>query len=371
MTKGTDTETLRVHLDAMHRELGARMVPFAGYHMPVQYPAGIIAEHCHTRARASLFDVSHMGQAVLRGDNPAADLESLVVGEIQGLAVGRTRYTMMTNDDGGIIDDLMVTNHANHLHLVVNASRKELDFAHIRERLSGRCDLEIRTDRVLLALQGPSAVKVMTRISPPCCHMLFMNTEPLTLAGISCLVTRSGYTGEDGFEISAPVDDAERLCRILLDEPEVRPAGLGARDSLRMEAGLCLYGNEIDKTTTPIEAGLMWAISRRRRSEGGFPGADVILGQIRNGVGRRLVGIVVDDKTPARAHATITDVDGNKIGEVTSGGYGPSVGAPIAMGYVGAEYTKPGTSVRLIVRSRPVPGKVVSLPFVEHRYFKG
>ncbi len=371
MTDGTDTEILKVHLDAMHRKLGARMVPFAGYHMPVQYPVGIIAEHCHTRAEASLFDVSHMGQAILRGDNPAADLETLVVGEIQGLPVGKTRYTLLTNDNGCIVDDLMVTNHANHLHLVVNASRKELDFAYIRERLGDRCDLEVRTDRVLLALQGPAAVRVMTGISPPCRHMLFMNTELLDLAGIPCLVTRSGYTGEDGFEISAPVKDAERLCHMLLDEPEVRPAGLGARDSLRLEAGLCLYGNDIDEATTPIEAGLMWTISRRRKAEGGFPGADIILDQIRNGVERKLVGIMIEGKLPARAHTKITDASGNEIGEVTSGGYGPSVGGPIAMGYVGIEYAKPGTLVKLIVRSREITGRVVKMPFIEHRYFKG
>ncbi|MEE8392837.1 MAG: glycine cleavage system aminomethyltransferase GcvT [Rhodospirillales bacterium] len=370
MTENNATNVLKVPLDALHRELGAKMAPFAGYEMPVQYSDGIIAEHLHTRAEASLFDVSHMGQAILRSENPAADLETLVPGDIQELPVGKTRYTMLTTDSGGIIDDLMVTNHSSHLHLVVNASRKEIDFARITERLGGKCTLEERTDKALLALQGPAAVQVLARIAPACRHLLFMNTEPLTVAGISCLVTRSGYTGEDGYEISAPMDEAENLWRMFLDEPEVKPAGLGARDSLRLEAGLCLYGSDIDETTTPIEAGLAWTISKRRRAEGGFPGAQVILGQIKDGVQRKQVGILAEGKIPARAHAKITNTQGDEIGEVTSGGYGPSLGRPVAMGYVSADHAAPDTAVNLIVRNKPISANVVKLPFVEHRYFK-
>ncbi|OHC76100.1 MAG: glycine cleavage system protein T [Rhodospirillales bacterium RIFCSPLOWO2_12_FULL_58_28] len=360
----------RSPLDALHRERGARMVPFAGYEMPVQYKEGIIAEHLHTRKEAGLFDVSHMGQAILRGDDAAAALETLSPGDIQSLSVGKSRYTVLTNEDGGIIDDLIVTNHANHLHLVVNAACKEGDYRHIVSRLEGRCALEKREDRGLLALQGPDAADVMGRLAPACRHLLFMTAESLKVAGVPCLVSRTGYTGEDGYEISVPAEEAEHLARLLLDEPEVKLIGLGARDSLRLEAGLCLYGSDINETTTPVEAGLTWTISKRRRAEGGFPGAGVIIRQINEGVGRRRVGIRLEGKIPARAHALITDRTGAVIGEVTSGGYGPSVGGPIAMGYVGGECAEPGTEVNLMVRDRPLPGRVEKLPFVEHRYVK-
>lgn len=357
-------------LDALHRELGGKMVAFAGYDLPVHYKAGIIAEHLHTRSGAALFDVSHMGQAVLRGDKDdvAQALETLVCGDIRNLPVGKLRYTMLTTEDGGIIDDLIVTNHANHLHLVVNASRKDVDFAHIASKLEGRCTLEERTDRALLAVQGPAAARVMSRMAPACRHLLFMTAEPLKVAGVPCLVSRSGYTGEDGYEISVPAEEAGHMARLFLDEPEVKPVGLGARDSLRLEAALCLYGNDIDETTTPIEAGLAWTISKRRRADGGFPGADVMIRQLNEGVERKLVGILPEGKAPARAHTAITDLDGNLIGEVTSGGYAPSVGGPVAMGYVGMEHAEPGTRVNLVVRGKPLPGRICKRPFVERRY---
>jgi len=357
-------------LDALHRQLSGKMVPFAGYDMAVQYAAGIMAEHLHTRAGASLFDVSHMGQARLTGDNPQAALETLVPGDIQALKEGRTRYTLLTNDDGGIIDDLMVTNRGDHLYLVVNAACKDGDFAHIQGRLGDTATLEILEDRALVALQGPAAATVLSRFSPGVETMPFMSCDEIDLGGIPCLVTRSGYTGEDGYEISIPAMDAEKLSRLLLDEAEVMPAGLGARDTLRLEAGLCLYGSDIDAATTPIEAGLNGVINKRRRAEGGFPGDSVILEQLKTGAAKKRVGIRPDGKAPARAHTAIEDLDGNAIGEITSGGYGPSVGGPVAMGYVTSAFTEPGTAVNLMVRGKAMAATVVKLPFVEQRYFK-
>ncbi len=357
-------------LDALHRKLGAKMVPFAGYDMPVQYD-GILAEHQHTRAKAGLFDVSHMGQVILRGGDAAAALETLVPGDFQELPVGKMRYTMLTNEQGGIMDDLMGSRGSDHLFLVVNAGCKERDIAHIRERIGGRCEMEVLYDRALLALQGPAAAEVLARLAPPARHMLFMTAETLTIADVPCFVTRSGYTGEDGFEISVPEDKAEHLAGMLLHEPEVKAIGLGARDSLRLEAGLCLFGNDIDETTTPIEAGLIWTISKRRRQEGGFPGADVIQRQIAEGVERRLVGIRPEGRAPARAHTKITSTaDDSIIGEVTSGGFGPSVEGPVAMGYVKTTFAKPGTPVNLSVRGKSLPAEVIKMPFVEHRYYK-
>ena len=346
------------------------MVPFAGYDMPVQYE-GIIAEHLHTRQQAGLFDVSHMGQARLTGDDPAAALESLVPGDLTVLPVGKQRYTMLTNDQGGILDDLMVTQRADHLFLVVNAACKEQDFDLIGKGLEGRCQLEILPDRALLALQGPAASTVLERLAPGAGAMSFMTGHDLDVDGTPCFVTRSGYTGEDGYEISVGADSADALARTLLNQPEVKATGLGARDSLRLEAGLCLYGNDIDETTTPIEAGLIWTISKRRRAEGGFPGAAVIQGQIADGVSRKRVGIRPDGKAPARAHTVITDSDGTEIGEITSGGYGPSAAGPVAMGYVKTGFTEPGTRVNLLVRGKPLAAEVIKLPFVEQRYFKG
>lgn len=355
-------------LHPLHRKLGAKMVPFAGYDMPVQY-TGIIAEHVHARTAAVLFDVSHMGQASLAADGVKA-FEHLVVGDIRGLAHGQMRYTLFTNESGGIIDDLMVVNGGTHLWLIVNAARKDVDFAHLQGHLSKHWRLELLEDRALLALQGPEAASVLARLAPAARLMMFMTSETLTIGDIKCWVTRSGYTGEDGFEISVPADQAVDLAEMLLAEPEVKPAGLGARDTLRLEAGLCLYGNDIDETTTPIEAGLAWTIQRRRREEGGFLGQEIILRQLTEGPKRRRVGIRLDGRAPARAGTTITDADGRTIGHLTSGGFAPSLGGPVAMGYVLAAHAAPGTSVLLVVRDRPLTGKVVKLPFVPHRYVR-
>ncbi len=356
-------------LDALHRELGARMVSYAGFAMPVRY-GGIIAEHRHTRAQASLFDVSHMGQAILRGTDAAEILESLAPVDVQSVPMGHTRYTVLTNDHGGIIDDLIVTVGGDHLFLVVNGGRRGVDFDHLRAHTGPGCALEVRSEHALLALQGPAAGEVLARFAPASRHMVHMNGESLTVADAPCFVTRSGYTGEDGFEMSVPAADAERLARLLLDEPEVKPAGLGARDSLRLEAGLCLYGNDIDETTTPVEAGLAWIIGKRRRAEGGYPGASVITRQLAEGVTRKRVGLRPEGRALARANTEITDTDGRRIGTVTSGGYGPSAGGPVAMGYVDPAHADAGTPVRLIVRGKALAGRVQALPFVAHRYKK-
>lgn len=369
MSDSKDQDLKQTPLHALHEELGAKMVPFAGYAMPVQY-TGIIAEHQHTRQQASLFDVSHMGQAILRGEDAITVLETLVPSDLQNLAVGKTTYSVLTNERGGIIDDLMVSRAGDHLFLVVNASRKERDFEHIGSRLGVGCELEELAERSLLALQGPAAAEVLARFAAPSRHMVFMTSENLNIADIPCFVSRSGYTGEDGFEISVPSEHADRLARLLLGEAEVRPAGLGARDSLRLEAGLCLYGNDIDEDTTPVEAALAWVIAKRRRAEGGFPGADVILRQIAEGVDRKRVGLQPDGKVPARAHAEVLDRQGNAIGEVTSGSFGASVAGPIAMGYVNIEHARPEAPVDFIVRGKALPGRVVRLPFVEHNYIK-
>jgi len=358
-------------LDSLHRELGAKMVPFAGYDMPVQYPAGVLSEHNHTREQCSLFDVSHMGQAAIRGADPIAALEALVPGDLAALSDGQMRYTMFTNEQGGILDDLMVTRRGDHLFLVVNAACKDQDYAHMQAGLGPDNELEVLDDLALIALQGPSAATVLGRFAPAARLMDFMTSEPLSINDVPCIVSRSGYSGEDGYEISMPADQAERLCRLLLDEPEVMAAGLGARDSLRLEAGLCLYGSDIDDTTSPIEAGLIWTISKRRRAEGGFPGASVIQAHIENKPERRRVGIKPDGKAPARAHTEIMDKDGNVIGEITSGGFGPSVGGPVAMGYVKTEFAKTETPIDLLVRGKAQPAQVFKLPFSDHRYYKG
>ena len=355
-------------LDALHRELGAKMVPFAGYSMPVQY-SGIIAEHIHTREHVSLFDVSHMGQVTLRGSGVEAALESLVPADIEALSVGKVCYTLLTNDAGGIIDDLLVTARGDHLYLVVNASRKEADIAHIRRALPSEIQIDV-LDRAMLALQGPEAAAVLARFAPPCRHLLFMTAEALTIGDIPCLVSRAGYTGEDGFEISVEADKAEAVGRVLLGETTVRPAGLGARDTLRLEAGLCLYGNDIGETTTPVEAGLSWTINKRRRAEGGYPGAALIGDQIAEGPVVRRVGIVLEGKVPARSGCEIADPEGHIIGSVTSGGFGPTIGRPIAMAYVPSKTSKPDMPINVIVRGKPHPGRITKLPFVEHHYFK-
>lgn len=371
-----ETEILKTTpLHALHVELGAKMVPFAGYDMPVQYPDGVLSEHLHTRAAAGLFDVSHMGQAYLVGSDHAsvcAAIEALVPGDILGLEPTAIRYTLLLNDKGGIRDDLMVTRTKKDgtLFLVVNAACKDADFAHIAGHLPAGIELHRIEDRALIALQGPKAAVVFARFAPDAAAQDFMTGVEMTVAGIPCLVSRSGYTGEDGYEISVPEAEAVTLTKKLLAEPEVKPIGLGARDSLRLEAGLCLYGHDIDETTTPVEGALTWTISKRRREEGNFPGAKIILDQIANGVTRKRVGLLPEGKAPAREGTEITDASGRKIGVVTSGGYGPSVGGPIAMGYVETAHAKAGTDVELMVRGKGRPAKVVAMPFVEKRFHK-
>jgi aminomethyltransferase len=361
----------RTPLHDLHKSLGAKMVPFAGYDMPVQYAPGIMAEHLHTRAKAGLFDVSHMGQVRLDGAAAAPALESLVPGDIAGLAPGRMRYTLFTNDAGGILDDLMVTNAGNHLILVVNASRKQDDLSHLRRHLAGRAKVMPLDDRALLALQGPAAAAVLARLAPRVDEMSFMTGAALEVDGLPCFVTRSGYTGEDGFEISVPALSAERLARRLLAQPEVMPAGLGARDSLRLEAGLCLHGHDIDETTSVVEADLAWAVQKRRRAEGGFPGAAAIARQFKDGAPRKRVGIKPEGRAPAREGTDIVGNSGAVIGRITSGGFGPSADGPIAMGYVAAAQAALGTPLKLMVRGTPRPARIVPLPFVPHRYHRG
>jgi len=365
-------------LHALHVELGGKMVPFAGYEMPVQFK-GVLAEHIHVREAAGLFDVSHMGQAFIIGpdhDTSAKFLETLVPGDILGLAPGGMRYSMLLAEDGGILDDLMITragseDYAGWIYVVVNAACKDADFAHICAALPEGLELDIADSKALLALQGPKAVEVLANLAPEAGELSFMNGKRMEIAGIEgCIVSRSGYTGEDGFEISVPGDEAENLARMLLKSPDVEPIGLGARDSLRLEAGLCLYGHDIDRATTPVEAALTWAIGKRRREEGGFPGADKILGQISNGAPRKRVGLVFEDRAPAREGAKILSEAGDEIGAVTSGTFGPSVGAPVAMGYVAKEFAKADTPVGVDVRGKVRAAKVSKMPFISKRYQK-
>jgi len=376
MTTHSDSDALEVTpLHALHIELGAKMVPFAGYDMPVQYKDGVLTEHLHTRAEAGLFDVSHMGQAFLVGpdhETVSKALEALVPGDILGLAPGAIRYTLLLNDKGGIRDDLMVTRTQKDgtLFLIVNAACKHQDFAHIEANLPAGIKLQRIEDRALIALQGPKAVEVLARFAPGVADMGFMTSENIDVAGIPCFVSRSGYTGEDGNEISVPADKAVELTKKLLGEAEVKPIGLGARDSLRLEAGLCLYGHDIDETTTPIEGALGWTIGKRRREEANFPGAKIIMEQIASGVSRKRVGILPEGKAPAREHTEIVDGSGKTIGEITSGGYGPTVGGPIAMGYVEKAFAKVGTEVELMVRGKGRPAKIVAMPFVEKRFHR-
>jgi len=371
-----ESKTLaRTPLHDLHVELGARMVPFAGYAMPVQYPSGVLKEHTHTRTRAGLFDVSHMGQVRLSGPDAAAALESLVPVDVIDLPQGMQRYAVFTNEQGGILDDLMIANNGDHLFLVVNAACKQQDVAHLRRHLSGRCEVEELSDRALLALQGPEAASVMARLAPETARMIFMHVARVNLVGVACFVSRSGYTGEDGFEISVPNDKAEELARLLLAQPEVAPIGLGARDSLRLEAGLCLYGHDMDTNTTPVEASLGWALSKVRRADGaragGYPGADVILRQLSEGVASKRVGLLVKDRMPVREGADLVDAYGRTVGRVTSGGFGPTLGAPVAMGYVATASSQPGSPLQAIVRGKPVPVEVARTPFVPQRYYRG
>ena len=371
MSDQPQTPLQKTPLHALHVALGARMVPFAGYEMPVQYPTGIVAEHLHTRRQAGLFDVSHMGQARLDGAGSAHALERLVPGDIRALERDRMRYTLLTDASGGILDDLMVTNLGDHLHLVVNAACKLADVEHLKRELEPAVAVTALPDRALLALQGPAAATVLGRLAPGIKAMAFMTAATHKVADIPCLISRSGYTGEDGFEISLPAEAAEGLARRLLAEAEVKPIGLGARDTLRLEAGLCLYGHDIDTSTTPVEAGLGFALGKRRRAGGGFPGADVILRQLREGTARKRVGLQPEGRAPAREGTEILDQDGGTIGRITSGGFGPSIDRPIAMGYVASAQAAVGTSVSLMVRGTPRPARVVPLPFVAHRYHRG
>ncbi|HCP00483.1 MAG: glycine cleavage system protein T [Alphaproteobacteria bacterium] len=372
MATEPDAEVCKTPLYDLHVALGARMVPFAGYAMPVQYPGGIIAEHSVTRSAAGLFDVSHMGQAILRGDDPATSFERLVPGDIAGLEVGRMRYTLLLNDAGGIRDDLMVTRiddkGAPALFLVVNAACKDADFAHIAASLAGEAELQILTDRALLALQGPKAESVLGDLAPDCRDLVFMQGAEIRVGDVDAYITRSGYTGEDGFEISVLAGAVAGLTERLLAHDEVEPVGLGARDSLRLEAGLCLYGHDIDETTSPIEAGLAWAVGKRRREAADFPGAAAILGQLADGPVRRWVGIRPEGRALVREGAPICDAAGIEIGVVTSGGFGPSVGGPVAMGYVTAANAETGTEVSIELRGRMVAAKVADLPFVPANY---
>jgi len=362
-------ESRRTPLYDLHVALGARMVEFAGWQMPVQYPQGIIAEHQHTRSKASLFDVSHMGQVRVTGAGRAASLEALVPADVAGLKPWRMRYTMLTNDKGGIIDDLMVLNADSHLFLVVNAARRDIDL----QRLAGLADAVATelADRTLIALQGPAAAAVLARQAPGVENLPFMGAGEFAIDSVPVLVTRSGYTGEDGFELSAPAADAERIARRLLADADVAPAGLGARDTLRLEAGLCLWGHDIDETTTPVEAALEWTIQKSRRESGTFPGADIVRRQLAAGPKRRRVGIKLDGRVPAREGTPIADDRGAPIGTVTSGGFGPTVGGPIAMGYVYAAHATTGKAVTLVVRGAAHKARIVELPFVQHRYFEG
>jgi aminomethyltransferase len=370
-TDTADTAPLkRTPLYELHRARGARMVGFAGYEMPVQYPTGIIAEHLHTRSQAGLFDVSHMGQIQLRGAGAASALEALVPGDLQALAPHRMRYTLLLNETGGILDDLMVTRVENGLMLVVNAACKEADLAHLQARLDRSVAIEPRFERALLALQGPAAAMVLARFAAGVDRMPFMSAAELSIAGAPCTVTRSGYTGEDGFEISLAAEHAVGVAERLLAEPEVAPIGLGARDTLRLEAGLCLYGHDIDETTTPVEAGLSWTIGKRRRTEGGFPGAAIILRQLAEGPARKRVGVRPDGRAPARDGTMIIDAAGNSVGQVTSGGFGPSVNAPIAMGYVDAGHSAEATALAVVVRDVARPAHVAPMPFVPTRYYR-
>ena len=371
-------DLLTTPLNALHLELGARMVPFAGYSMPVQYPAGLMAEHLHTRAAAGLFDVSHMGQLKLIGPDAAAAFETLMPVDVIGLAEGKQRYGLLLADDGTIIDDLMFFNQGNDtLFVIVNGACKAGDIAHIQARIGSRCQIVTLPDQGLLALQGPQAATALSRLLPGVEKLVFMTGGTFTWNGAELFITRSGYTGEDGFEISVPGDKAEALARALLAQPEVKPIGLGARNSLRLEAGLCLYGNDIDRTTTPPEAGLNWAMQKVRRTggarAGGFPGADKVLAQIDqpNTLQRKRVGLIAKERVPVREPAVLENMDGQPIGQVTSGLLSPTLNQPIALAYVQNDYAAQGTEVFAMVRGKPVPMVVAPTPFVPPRYFRG
>lgn len=368
-------DLLKTPLHALHLELGARMVPFAGYDMPVNYPGGILAEHRQCRASAALFDVSHMGQLRLVGADAAAALETLVPVDVLGLAAGQQRYAFFTDASGGLLDDLMVTRRADDLLLVVNAGCKDADTRHLITHIGHRCQVLPMPERALLALQGPRAAEALSHVNPEIAKLVFMTGAPFKLGGHDCYVTRSGYTGEDGFEISVPADAAVALARALINLPEVKPAGLGARDTLRLEAGLCLYGHDIGPQTSPIEAGLSWAIQKVRRPGGDragrYPGADVIAGQLASGVSVKRVGLTALERVPVREGARLVDARGHKLGTVTSGTIAPTIDKPIAMAYLSAEHAQPQHEVYAEVRGQRVPMRVTPMPFVPHRYHRG
>ena len=379
LARDEHTPLNRTPLHALHIALGGKLVPFAGYEMPVQYAPGVLREHLHTRSKAGLFDVSHMGQIALhaksgRAEDAALALERLVPQDIVAVAPGRQRYAQFTNENGGILDDLMVANFGDHLFLVVNAACKAEDEAHLRKHLSDVCIIDPLPDRALIAMQGPRAQSALAKLCADAPAMRFMDSGPHEVDGLDCFVSRSGYTGEDGFEISVPADDAERLVKKLLENDDVRPIGLGARDSLRLEAGLCLYGHDIDTTTTPVEGALEWSIQKSRRHSGaragGFIGADKILAQLEKGAPRRRVGLKAEGRAPVREGAALfaDSASVEPVGSVTSGGFGPSLNAPVAMGYLPASLAAPGTQVFAEVRGQRLPLKVAATPFVPNTY---
>ncbi|WP_435433601.1 glycine cleavage system aminomethyltransferase GcvT [Vibrio tapetis] len=366
----------KTSLHALHLEAGAKMVPFAGFDMPVQYPLGVKKEHLHTRDSAGLFDVSHMGQLRLHGADAAKALEALVPVDIIDLPQGNQRYAFFTNEEGGIMDDLMVANFGDYLFVVVNAACKEQDIAHLKANLPDSVKMDVIEDRALLALQGPKAADVLAKLNPEVADMVFMDTREIELVGETCLVSRSGYTGEDGYEISVSNDKAEELARTLTEFSEVEWIGLGARDSLRLECGLCLYGHDLDTTTSPVEGSLLWGISKIRRTDGeragGFPGADIILDQIATkNVVRKRIGLVGQTKAPVREGAKLFDAEDNEIGVVTSGTAGPTAGKPVSMGYVQTVFAVIGTEVFAEVRGKKLPMTVEKMPFVPQRYYRG
>lgn len=373
-----DTSTLRhTPLFALHQQLGARMVAFAGYSMPVQYPQGLMAEHLHTRQSAGLFDVSHMGQLLLSGADAAAALETLMPVDVQDLGVHKQRYGLLLNDAGGILDDLMLVNRGSDWLLIVNGACKDGDIAHIQERIGQRCEVLPLPDQALLALQGPLAAAALARLIPGVADLVFMTGGHFDWLGHPLYITRSGYTGEDGFEISVPAAGAEALAIELLAQAEVAPIGLGARNSLRLEAGLCLYGNDIDSSTTPVEANLNWAIQKVRRSggarEGGFPGAALILSQLQNPqlLQRKRVGLIAQERIPVREPAPLQNAQGQTIGHITSGLLSPSLNQPVALGYVQPAYAALDTEIFALVRGKSVPMKVAATPFVPTNYHRG
>ena len=375
MTKNKNIELKATPLRELHLQLDARMVAFAGYEMPIHYSDGIKKEHLHTRESAGLFDVSHMGQITVTGEGAAEALEMLVPVELVDLGVNKQTYALLTNEQGGILDDLMIVRWSkNCFFLVVNADRKEQDLTYLRSKLEG-FHVDYLHNRALLALQGPAAIKVVQELASELKELVFMSGACVNLAGIDCYITRSGYTGEDGFEISVLANFAEILAKKLLSFKQVKAIGLGARDSLRLEAGLCLYGHDIDTKTTPAQASLVWSISKSRRENGkkygGFPGAKIILGELADGPTRKRVGLKIIGRAPVREGAELVDKTGKIIGIVTSGGFGPSLNAPIAMGYVESEYSAIGAEIGAVVRDKIHPVSVQKMPFSPNRYFRG